>query len=610
MIHNFRNIILCCSLLSLVSCADSFFNEVEQNSKQEAEGTIVSIRILRPGDEAAPSRSPNGGPYGNGFEPANQWSAYLKGIDYDYKLDNLCLFLLNTQGKSVEEYLNDETSPKATFMGAYYLDEIDLRTSNDINDGHTSHPIDKRYLYADVNIGDIHVNPINNRIVVVANVGDITKDCSTVGNLLDIIAEKAYKTDKGGNIYLNCESEDKISASENVPTCFAMGLYEEPNIFKINKGTYVDPHSTSVTLERLSARVDFKLTQHPSELSQRKDPFAPIPYDVKGSNNETLSRNWITHIRMINSVAQPSYIIRRSADDASGEGKHYLGFEKANDSQIATNYILDPYTNNKAQKPTGYFGNTELSAAKMRAFLPEERVVSREAFAPLRTGVWNTNFSAFSYDASAKYDQYFIVGYPQENILKREQMTKEYATGLLYRTVYEPAMVWKLNDEKNGIVSETVELTRDVLSNGTVPEGGYKSTHYGKTFWMIEKLVPNPTESDRVYFHADTDEDAAKAVQLYLDTHPSESYIAAQKFVDGVAYNYYWLRHSNSQGTGLPFSPMEYSVVRNNIYRVGITSFTGPGAPTTDPEADNPDRIMPITYVHRWHTYEVDEIKM
>lgn len=628
MIRYIKNKIFCASLLAIAGCADSSYTDIDHEVDSQ-QGTYVSLRLYRPGDENPSSRAPQGGVYGDGFEPANQWSPYLKGIDYDYRVQDLCLFLIDTNGRSVEDYLNDEESRNKQFFGAYYINESHLlKPTDEYNDGHDEHPIDKRYV-AKINVGEVMIEPLFHRIIVVANVGDIASQCKTVGDLLTKVATHGHTPGTDGSIYVNCESSDYITASTNHPSHFAMGLYEEPSMIMKHAGTKEDPHTATVTLERLSARVDFRLTQHPSERSQRKDAFAPIPYDVKGSENTVLSRNWITHVRMVNAAVLPSYILRRSASNAAGAGLHYLGFEQANSDNVTTNYILDPYTTNKATIPTEYFGGTKLANAMARPFMPEERVVSREAYRPLMDFCVGLQ-SAMQFDKESQYDQYFIVGYPQENILKREQMTKEYATGLLYRTVYEPAMVWKLNDEKDGIVSETVELTRDVLSNGTVPEGGYKSSHYGKTFWMIERLVPNPTEADRVYFVADasgdqegegadekagttTDEGKEKikrAAELYIAAHSETGWTQPIEYVGGVAYNYYWIRHSNSQGTGHPFSPMEYSIVRNNIYSIGITSFSGPGAPSTDPSMDNPDRIQPITYVHKWHPYTVDEIPM
>lgn len=603
-----------------MGCADMAVIDEVHESTDDVGGTIVSLRLYRPGDGRAPSRSPQGGVYGDGFEPGNQWSTKLNEISYDYEVKDLCLFLLDTGGQSIEGFIN--SCPATTpFKGAYYVGNNMLK-SDETNDGHSDHPIDMHYLSAKVDIGSVHLTPTRHRFIVVANVGNITSLCSTVGALRNVIATKGYTSGGNGNIYVNCEN-GKVTASDNAPLEFAMGLYEEPGNIQLHAGTEADPHTCMVTLERLSARVDFKLTQSPSLLSQRKDPFAPIPYSVSGKGGAVLAKNWITHVRLVNAVKPASYILRRTADDALGSNVRYLGFEQATGNKVTSNYVIDPFTKDKSNTPNGYFGGSGINDLNVTNFLPHDRVVSRKPFLPLTDAACIGSASAISYEESSSYDDYFIVGYPQENTLRKDQMTRDYTTGLLYRSIYEPATVWRYDG--SGIASTTVsKLTTDVLSDGSVPAGGYKSDHYGKTFWMIERLVPNPTEADRAYFVADGegDQDAEgvttfsgrekieAAVKLYIAAHNDTGWTAPYEYVNGVAYNYYWIRHSNSQGTGQPFSPMEYSIVRNNIYRIGITSFSGPGAPSTDPGMDNPDRIQPITYVHKWHPYTVKEVNM
>lgn len=630
MIQKLKHIVLCSSLLTVVGCADWFASEDIFEPIPDTSGTIVSLRIQCPGDDHHASRAPQGGQYGDGFEEANQWSEKLKGVNYDYKIQDLCLFIVDTNGISVENYLNT-CADDAPFFGAYYADNLELETTDDANDDHEDHPIDMRYV-AKVNVGPLLIEPFFHRIIVVANVGNIIEDtnnpCNTVGKLRNLVAAKGYTRAEGndGNIYINCEDDGRITASANAPSHFAMGLYEEPSMIQKRKGTYEDPHIASVTLERLSARVDFILTAFPSERSQKADPFAPIPYDVKASKDgPALSRNWITHVRLVNAAEKPSYLLRRTASDATGSGMRILGFEKADANNITTNYVLDLYTANKTAIPNDYFGTTRLNDTYERDFNDGERVISRGAFKSTETG-YSSAPSAFAYDDQSTSENYFIIGYPQENTLRPEDMNRQYTTGILYRSIYEPATFYRLDNSGTKLKEpDTVtSLTTDVLSDGSTPAGGIKSAHYGKTFWMMERLVPNPTEADRVYFVADDPGDQngdgittdagktkiMKAAQLYMADHNETGWTQPLEYVGGVAYNYYWIRHSNSQGTGHPFSPMEYSIVRNNIYSVSITSFSGPGAPSTDYSMDNPDRIQPITYVHKWHPYTVEEVGM
>lgn len=518
---------------------------------------------------------------GNGTQ--KKASAYKRdlGHEYDYKLHDLCLFFYRSDLGT--DAMNSPYSTELEYK--LYVNQFTQYTNKE-NDGHLDHLIDAYDVVAEITMPGFRKRNTHH-IAAVANVGDITGKVATLGELRNYVPDRSYDYNPADGY-----------------TRFAMGLYEDPE-WEINghAGSDEAHHVANVTLERLTARVDFQLNHFPSAAAQESDEHAPIPYNVEVGGN-ILARNWITHARLVNAMQHPSYLIRRTADDpkvnATSPSVNYLGFERK-DLGVVTNTYLTPFTSDLSVYTGAYlFGNTALDISRATDFTADEQVISRQASA--------------EYHNDGQY--YYIIGYPQENTLRTDQMLRQYATGILYRTVYEPATVWRLNSAGDGIESETAPLSTSVLSTGGVAAGGTLGSHYGKTFWMMEELVPQPTEANRIYFMSDkADEaealaDVAHAINIYKVLHPEVGYTDAQKFTDGVAYNYYWLRHAPSQGQGHPFTPMEYSVVRNNIYSVKIESFSGPGAPSTDPSMDNPDRIQPITYVHPWHPYEVEEIEM
>lgn len=597
----------------------------------EADGDVITLRINRPGDQQI-MKAPAGGQHGDGFQKGNQWSNYLKNVNYDYDLQDLCIFIYSSDRSDA---MNSESNTPILHKAYVKGENMEVHFDRD-NDTHPGHPIDAYYTTAKLALKKFYKSKYH-RIAVVGNVGDITERILTLGDLRNFVSSNPSFTHSGESsfVYADCSgpSQDHlVSAAGGNYGKFAMGLYEEPTWLDNDAdGSEDKPHSAVVTLERLAARIDLEINNFPSERSQREDAFAPIPYKVNVDDNgtsTTLSKNWLTHVRMINAKQTPSYLIRRTADDprtiATSAAVEYLGQEK-DYNNITTNYVLTP---NTANPLTTYFGETSLHIANLQEFKEAERVVSRQAYTPYNGG-FNDQISALSFDGSSN-NNYFIVGYTEENTVPTDRMIRNYTTGLLFRSIFEPSTVYRLNATNDGYIGETLALTEDVLSNGSIPAGGIKSDHYGKTFWMMERLVPNPTEADRVYFIADADGDQEgdgadtkagttteagkakikKAAELYMEAHKETGWTQPLEYVGGVAYNYYWIRHSNSQGTGHPFSPMEYSIVRNNIYSVSISSFTGPGAPSTDPTMDNPDRIQPITYVHKWHPYTVEEVGM
>lgn len=503
------------------------------------------------------------------------------GHAYDYHLHDLCLFIYEASSSSP---INSAAGTPLLYK-AYLTEDKFTEYTDRVTDGHDGHEIDAYDVSANFTLPSYKRTALQ-QILVVANVGDITAECHTLGDVRKYKPTKAYSTAGG---YSN----------------FAMGLYEEPSwSTAINHDPTADsPHKINVTLERISARVDFALTQLPSADAQSADAHAPIPYNVIVGGN-TLARNWVTHARLINSMQNPSYLIRRSAADATvdpnGASVEYLGAD-TEAGIVASTTILTPYTADMSvHTAESLFGATALETSRFAEFTSEELVVSGS--------------SKETYGDGSGY--YFILGYPQENTLRTDQMVREYATGVLYRTIYEPAKVWRLNTAGTDIISETSDLSEGILSSGAAVSSGKVGPHFGKTFWMMEELVPEPTEANRIYFMSDNADPALalseveQAISIYKEQHPEVGYTDAQKFTDGVTYNYYWLRHSPSLGVGHPFTPMEYSIVRNNIYSVKINSFSGPGAPSTDPRMDNPDRIQPITFVYPWHPFEVEEISM
>lgn len=635
-----RNFLLATPLLFAACASEEFDKDIADTDNIPIEGERISLRISRPGDIGV-FRAPVGGQTGDGYVVGNQWSPMLSDVDYDYELQDLCIFIYQSEEKS------PTSSPAGTlFTHSYYLTSDDFEKIDDkdrVNDVHNpGHLIDAYYTKTHIIIPMGEMRP-NLQMAVVGNVGDITNDVTTLGQLRDYIAARSFNHEGDTRfVYADCSgSGDKANVGGGNYSKFAMGLFEEPRWLTTVEveGHEDDPHVVSVTLERLAARIDFNLKKFPSEKAQKADPHAPIPYDVTaGGSGSALAKCWITHVRLVNEMQKPSFLIRRTAGDPTvspnGLSVKYLGEETADYKGITQNYVLAPFTNNMSASTTDvYFGNSAIEKVCLDEFTEHERVISRVAYAPKSHNdyVGAASALAFYNPSDRPSDSYFIIGYTNENTLRPEDMTRQYTTGLLYRTIYEPATIYRLAADGNSLSEpETVSLATDVLSDGTVPEGGYKSSHYGKTFWMIERLVPNPTEADRVYFVADasgdqegegadekagttTDEGKEKikrAAELYIAAHSETGWTQPIEYVGGVAYNYYWIRHSNSQGTGHPFSPMEYSIVRNNIYSIGITSFSGPGAPSTDPSMDNPDRIQPITYVHKWHPYTVDEIPM
>ena len=87
------------------------------------------------------------------------------------------------------------------------------------------------------------------------------------------------------------------------------------------------------------------------------------------------------------------------------------------------------------------------------------------------------------------------------------------------------------------------------------------------------------------------------AAEAYRRSHP-EDMGQVEEFPAGECYYNLWLRHARVEGAGAQDTPMGYGIVRNNIYRVGV-SFTGPGRPNAD--VSEPENIESRIFVRKWN---------
>lgn len=69
------------------------------------------------------------------------------------------------------------------------------------------------------------------------------------------------------------------------------------------------------------------------------------------------------------------------------------------------------------------------------------------------------------------------------------------------------------------------------------------------------------------------------------------------KYEDGICYYTYWIRHADD-GDPDKISPMEYAIVRNNIYQVEVASITTIGSPEPEDEVNAAIKV----YVVNWDT--------
>ena len=103
---------------------------------------------------------------------------------------------------------------------------------------------------------------------------------------------------------------------------------DEANPLVLNTNPQDYPATTSVSVERVAARIDYK---------------ALGTYEC-GDQSGTVE---VLGTAIVNRLKGKTYLLKRVADDVQGNSLVYLGKEEIDAQGVPTNYVLDPFTAQK-----------------------------------------------------------------------------------------------------------------------------------------------------------------------------------------------------------------------------------------------------------------------
>lgn len=132
---------------------------------------------------------------------------------------------------------------------------------------------------------------------------------------------------------------------------------------------------------------------------------------------------------------------------------------------------------------------------------------------------------------------YYFLDYAEENVVSKDLAETEcakYCTGIVFKAKYTPA----------GITAE---------SDGSFYQ--YNNKFYGTLDQIKNELGVG-----------------------YIGSADMERY-GITKYEGGICYYTYWIKHADD-GDDTKVSPMEYAIVRNNIYQINVTGVSGIGTVT------------------------------
>ena len=441
------------------------------------------------------------------------------------------------------------------------------------------------------------------KVIVVANPGD-DQWWNTPGLKLGPLRDKILKTAWREN---NGTYSDFLMASADEPT----------QILVIENNPEDDPATTTVDVERMAARVDY-----------RAENFYPCTDPTyTGATVE------IAGATIINNFNAGSYLLKRVAGyaDVNPEGEEnvkYLG-DETSENTIATNYVIDPWTKLKTA------GNADLS---LTPFPVDGQGVNAEglyvAGTYLPTGSdnpedWSNAVKAGTTVADpTTNEKWQRVGYTLENTTARLETAKTYNTGIVFKAEFHPQGVEDYTDGRtfftyndiiypsltkmvgvlNGHEDDFVQFISDNVSGKTVaeakafaetladdPAGYYDYLHtladdaqqvYTWTEYLLNVLGVDETDVTNPQINKGGIETRA---ELY-----DRSNRIVRTYYNGECYYIWWLRHSND-GDDEKNGVMEYATVRNNIYKVDVESIYSLGGDIPDSED-----IRATVYVNKW----------
>lgn len=570
---------LASTTLLLTGCAnyDALYEEM---MRQEAEGTIELRLNIGVGNDHT-SRAPQGGEHGDGRED---------GSHHENDVHSVLVFYYNAV-----DGINAPDATKVTKLA--YVDDVPdpvHKTDADVYDP----DCDDGYHYNSYYQTTVKLSPSQSHYykytsgdhyIVITNTDDFS--VLNLGELRNRVVSKPWK-----------------SGSTLADYDYFVMSNEHESYYTSGDGTEDNPNKITVTIERVAARIDFVFA--PAVTTQTTLSSNPVlHYDAqdtpKGGGLTKYGDVNLTHVRPFNVMQakekplQGSFLIKRSATPAFTSAYTYLKPEKAYDGSASSTFplVIEPTTWGKLSaddaKRKNWYGDT-------RSSLVDETYASDDNYKVHHASGGTDGFNGgLSDDGPLKY---YVLDYANENTMRVDESLKDYATGYILRAVYKPLTVYKSTQSDGSIIASDKWTTVTMGSEFAV----------GTTFSRYRPLVTEFDESQAVYFCNPTDpaniaatEALAKKYGDHILTTTGVPYVI-ETFTNGVCYYPAYIRHDNAGGA-VGVTPMEFGVVRNNIYRLKVT-FSGPGYTTPEIQSTEPLGIKPYIYTRPWYKVEHEEI--
>lgn len=288
--------------MPFASCASDTTSDLPLPSKDMKAYLQVKVTVDGSGDtRASRAAGPQGGEEGDGRET---------GLDNENKVNSLTVLLY----KSDKDDLSDDN---ATIDYVYTFTNLNKVTTS--SGGNVTYTTVPREIDASI-VGK------NYHVIVIANADDMTSRCKgKISEVRDLQMSKV------------CTRDADITKFSN----FIMSSKKDAMIDFTKEGSETNPYVVNVDIERLAARIDI---------------IPNATYDVTGKGyyyNVMDGTNVIGGFKLesvtpTNVMTKGEYLIKRVSSDAAVSAVTYFGFETNDADNKATNYVVCPWTKDRA----------------------------------------------------------------------------------------------------------------------------------------------------------------------------------------------------------------------------------------------------------------------
>ena len=317
---------------------------------------------------------------------------------------------------------------------------------------------------------------------------------------------------------------------------------------------------TATTTDNKTSYSNFVMASEGDE-----DPVLEISYENSETNPATTTIDLERLVARVDYQAEGEY--KTTTNDANDiEGTVMIeSAALVNDFRGVTYFLKRTGSSVDASSDVTYLGDETLN--------PANWVVDAYPTTSKNSGLYRNYFTSFTsqsgWESSLKKGDliedsdgqtWYRIGYTMENTnqVQSESDLENYCTGMVFKAKFVPTNL-------------------DGYAGGTF----YR--HNNKLYTSIkdlQSLIPNLTEGNCHEYGVDV-------------------------YKDGYCYYTWWIKHNNNDNEAA-FGPMEYAIVRNNIYQLKVTSIAGLG----ESEPGKSGNIVVIVAVQNWTMLTPEELPL